>query len=172
MSETFGIPVYESGVESGAATFYNGSLYLGIEGYTGTSGSGSYAAGRKSTVWKIDFDAAGNPVAPAAQVWGVTADNGTNAQNIHDWSDFGISNGVLTDFDGSQSGQVDFYQFNMFTGVRVNYAPVGLIPRQVSIGWDEKLYNVDAAISLYNGTNGVGALNTIYAPLGPGYSYR
>ena len=32
---TFGIPTYESGVESGAATFYNGSLYLGIEGYTG-----------------------------------------------------------------------------------------------------------------------------------------
>ena len=164
---TFGIPTYESGVESGAATFYNGSLYLGIEGYTGTSGTGSYAAGRKSTVWKIDFDAAGNPIAPAAQVWGVTADDGVNAQNIHDWSDFGISNGVLTDFDGSQSGQVDFYQTNMLTGVRTNYAPVGVIPRQVSIGWDEKLYNVDADISLYNGTNAVGPLITIFAPLGP-----
>lgn len=35
---TFGIPTYESGVESGAATFYNGALYLGIEGYTGTHG--------------------------------------------------------------------------------------------------------------------------------------
>jgi len=164
---TFGIPTYESGVESGAATFYNGSLYLGIEGYTGTSGTGSYAAGRKSTVWKIDFDAAGNPIAPAAQVWGVTADDGVNAQNIHDWSDFGISNGVLTDFDGSQSGQIDYYQTNMMTGVRTNYAPVGVVPRQLSIGWDEKLYDVDADISLYNGTNGVGAPFTIFAPLGP-----
>ncbi|HEY6504345.1 MAG TPA: GEVED domain-containing protein, partial [Chitinophagaceae bacterium] len=164
---TFGIPTYESGVESGAATFYNGSLYLGIEGYTGTSGSGSYAASRKSTIWKIDFDAAGNPVPPAAQVWGVTADNGTNSQNIHDWSDFGISNGILTDFDGSQSGGVDFYHFNMMTGVRTTYAPVGVIPRQVSIGWNESLYNVDADISLYNGTNGVGTLYNIFAPLGP-----
>jgi hypothetical protein len=164
---TFGIPTYESGVESGAATFYNGSLYLGIEGYTGTTGGGAYAASRKSTIWKIDFDAAGNPIAPASQVWGVTADDGRDAQNIHDWSDFGISNGVLTDFDGSQSGDIDFYHFNMMTGAVTNYAPVGLIPRQVSIGWDEKLYNVDASISLYNGTNGVGPLRTIYAPLGP-----
>jgi hypothetical protein len=164
---TFGIPTYESGVESGAASFYNGSLYLGIEGYTGTSGGGSYAAGRKSTIWKIDFDAAGNAVPPASQVFGVTADDGVAAQNIHDWSDFGISNGVLTDFDGSQSGLIDFYQFNMMTGARINYAPVGVIPRQVSIGWDEKLYNVDVDISLYNGTNGVGTLNDIYSPLGP-----
>jgi hypothetical protein len=164
---TLGIPLYESGVESGAATFYNGSLYLGIEGYTGTTGTGSYAASRKSTIWKIDFDAAGNPIAPAAQVWGVTADDGTNAQNIHDWSDFGISNGVLTDFDGSASGDIDFYQVNLMTGVETNYIPVGLIPRQVSIGWDEKLYNVDAAISLYNGTTGVGTPFSIFSPLGP-----
>jgi hypothetical protein len=161
---TIGIPTYESGVESGAATFYNGSLYLGIEGYTGAN----YAASRKSTIWKINFDAAGNAVGPASQVFGVTADDGVASQNIHDWSDFGISNGILTDFDGSQSGDIDYYQFNMFTGVSTNYLPVGgVIPRQVSIGWDEKLYNVDAAISLYNGTNGVGPLITMTAPLGP-----
>lgn len=160
---TFGIPTYESGVESGAATFYNGSLYLGIEGYTGSN----YAASRKSTIWKIDFDASGNPVPPAAQVWGITADNGSASQNIHDWSDFGISNGILTDFDGSGSGDIDFYQTNMMTGVTTNYIPTGVIPRQVSIGWDEALYNVDAAISLYNGTNGVGTPFTITSPLGP-----
>jgi hypothetical protein len=166
---TFGIPTYESGVESGAATFYNGSLYLGIEGYTGTSGGGAYAASRKSTIWRIDFDAAGNAVPPAAQVWGVTADDGSNSQNIHDWSDFGITNGILTDFDGSQSGDIDYYQTNLFTGVTTNYIPTGPIPRQVSIGYDEKLYNVDATIALYNGTNGVvgGTTYTIFSPLGP-----
>jgi hypothetical protein len=161
---TFGIPTYESGVESGAASFYNGSLYLGIEGYTGAN----YAASRKSTIWKIDFDAAGNPIAPATQVWGVLSDDGVNSQNIHDWSDFGISNGVLTDFNGSSSGQIDFSQTNIMTGVRTKYIPVGgIVPRQVSIGWDEKIYNVDASISLYNGTNGVGPLFNIVAPLGP-----
>lgn len=161
---TIGIPTYESGVESGAATFYNGSLYLGIEGYTGES----YAAARKTTIWKINFDASGNAVGPASQLWGIQADNGTDPQNIHDWSDFAISNGILYDFDGSQSGDVDYYHFNMFTGVTTNFIPVGgIIPRQTSIGWDERIYNVDASISLYNGTNGVGPLTTIFAPLGP-----
>ncbi|MEP7377569.1 MAG: T9SS type A sorting domain-containing protein [Chitinophagaceae bacterium] len=165
---TFGIPTYESGVESGAATFYNGALYLGIEGYTGTSGGGSYAAARKSTIWKINFDAAGNAVPPAAQVWGVTADDGVNAQNIHDWSDFAISNGTLYDFDGSQSGGTDFYQFNLMTGNRVRYAPT-VVPKQVSIGWDETIYNVDFTIARYNGTTGMvaGTTFTIAAPIGP-----
>lgn len=165
---TFGIPTYESGVESGAATFYNGALYLGIEGYTGTSGGGAYAASRKSTIWKINFDAAGNAIPPAAQVWGVTADDGVNAQNIHDWSDFAITNGVLYDFDGSQSGGTDFYQFNLMTGARVRYAP-SVVPKQVSIGWNEMIYNVDATIARYNGTTGMvaGTTFTIFAPIGP-----
>jgi hypothetical protein len=165
---TFGIPTYESGVESGAASFYNGSLYLGIEGYTGTTGSGAYAAGRKSTIWKIDFDAAGNPIAPAAQVFGITADNGTNAANIHDWSDFAVTNGILVDFDGSTGGGTDFYHFDLMTGARVRYAP-SVVPKQVSLGWDENLYNVDFTIARYNGTTGMvaGTTFTMFAPLGP-----
>lgn len=160
---TFGIPTYESGVESGAATFYNGALYLGIEGYTGEN----YAASRKSTIWKIDFDAAGRPIAPAAQVWGVLSDNGVQSQNIHDWSDFGITDGTLIDFDGSASGSIEYTKWNLMTGAGVGYTPVGPIPRQVSIGYDEKIYNVDAAISLYNNTNGVTNTFTMTSPLGP-----
>ena len=134
----------------------------------GLGGVGSYAAGRKSTIWKIDFNGAGAPISPASQVWGVTADNGTNAQNIHDWSDFGITNGVLFDFDGSQSGDIDYERTDLMTGVLTNYAPAGgVVPRQVSIGWDEKLYDVDAIIALYNNTNGVGTQFTLTSPMGP-----
>lgn len=161
---SIGIPTYESGVESGAATFYNGSLYLGIEGYT----NASYAAGRKSTIWKIDFDAAGNAIAPAVQVWGTLADNGSASQNIHDWSDFGITNGMLIDFDGSASGDYDYFITNMMTGVTTNHIPTGnVVPRQVSIGWDERIYNVDDDIGLYNGTNAIGTRFVMTAPLGP-----
>jgi len=160
---TFGIPTYETGVESGAASFYNGSLYLGIEGYTGAD----YAASRKSTIWKIDFDGSGNPIAPATQVFGILSDDGTNSQNIHDWSDFAISNGRIVDFDGSGSGDIDYYHFDLMTGVRTNYTPVGPVPRQTSLGWDEVMYNVDATIAAYNGTNGVGTAYTISSPLGP-----
>jgi hypothetical protein len=162
---TIGIPTYESGVESGAASFYNGSYYMGIEGYT----NASYAASRKSTVWKVDFDASGNVVGPAAQVFGVTADKGTSSQNIHDWSDFAVTNGRLVDFDGSSSGQIDFYHFDLMTGQRTRYAPSGVTPKQVSLGWDENIYNVDFNISRYNGTNGIvaGTTFTMFAPLGP-----
>ena len=160
-----GIPTYESGVESGAGSFYNGSYYMGIEGYTGAS----YAASRKSTIWKVNFDAGGNVVGPAAQVFGVTADNGTAAQNIHDWSDFAVTDGRLIDFDGSSSGQIDFYHFDLMTGVRTRYAPSGVTPKQVSLGWDESIYNVDFTIGRYNGTTGIvpGTTFTMFAPLGP-----
>jgi hypothetical protein len=162
---TIGIPTYESGVESGASSFYNGSYYMGIEGYTGAN----YAAARKSTVWKVDFDASGNAVGPAAQVFGVTADDGVAAQNIHDWSDFAVTNGRLVDFDGSGSGQIDFYHFDMMTGARTRFAPVGVTPKQVSLGWDETIYNVDYTVSRYNGTTGLvgGTIFTMIAPLGP-----
>lgn len=159
----YGIPSYESGVESGAASFYNGSLYLGIEGYT----SSDYAASRKSTIWRIDFDASGNPVAPASQVWGILADDGVNSQNIHDWSDFGIVDGRVIDFDGSGSGDYDYFHFDMMTGVQSEYTPVGPVPRQVAIGWNENVYNVNSGITLYNGTNGQGTEYTHVAPLGP-----
>ena len=76
--------------------FYNGSLYLGIEGYTGAN----YAASRKSTIWKIDFDACGESGRASHPGMGVLADDGTNAQNIHDWSDFTITDGDLVDFNG------------------------------------------------------------------------
>jgi len=138
---TIGISTYEEGVISGAAAFYNGSFYIGIEGYTGTSGGGAYAAGRKSCVWKIDFNASGAIVGNAAQVYGSLADNGTNASNIHDWSDFGISNGIIYDFDGSVSGN-NIYHYDMMTGTVTNtYSPgATFTPGQVSVGWDGTVY--------------------------------
>ena len=71
-------------------------------------------------------------------------------------------------FDGSQSGGTDYYQFNMMTGNRVRYAPSAVVPKQVSIGWDETIYNVDFTIARYNGTTDMvpGTTFTIFAPLG------
>lgn len=148
-----GIATYEEGVTSGAAAFYNGSLYLGIEGYTGTSGSGSYAAGRKSCVWKINFDASGNVAGNASQVYGALADNGSSASNIHDWADFGIVDGMLYDFNGSTSGSYILHH-DLMTGQIINtYGPVsssgasGWIPGQVAVGWDGKVYQTFAQSS-------------------------
>ncbi len=143
---TIGVPVFDYGVESGAAGFYNGSLFLGIEGY-----NDDFDEGKMSMVWRIDFNA--NVPYRSCQVYASLADDGSG-NILHDWSDIGCSNGILYDFDGAASNE-DFNVFNMQTGVNTNYNPSGsIVGRQVAIGWDEKVYNIDGTITQYNLTNG------------------
>ena len=123
---TIGIPTFDVGVESGGASFYNGSLYLGIE----SSNSGPY----ESIIWKIDFNSSFAPIAVAQQF---AADG-----NTQDWADFGISNGILYNFDGLASAP-DFHHVNLLTHAVTNI-PVasGVIPRQTGIDWTGVLYNI------------------------------
>lgn len=148
-----GIPVFEQGVESGAAGFYNGNLYLGVEG-----GSTS----TESTIWRIEFNASNYPIA-FSQVYAQASENSSGSR-LHDWSDFGLNNGTLYDFDGSATaGNRDFFIQNLLTGGVTQYLPVGtLVPRQVSIDWTGQVYNVGSpavtakgTIVPYNGTNNV-----------------
>jgi hypothetical protein len=155
---TLGIPLFDQGVESGGASFYDGKLYLGIEG--GTS------ANRESVIWRIDFNGSYVPQNPASQLWAV---EGTT----HDWSDFGMNDGVLYDFDGDAGNgfQEDFYVMNMATGVNTNYKPnpTNLVPRQTGVDWNGNVYNIGssnaiaaATIQMYNKTSGVtGAINNV-----------
>lgn len=130
------LPTFNVGVESGAAAFYDGALYLGIE----ASSSSSY----ESIIWKIEFNASFAPVA-ASQVYGITGAG-------HDWADIGITNGILYDFDGSSTAS-DFYHVNLMTRAVTNYAPLGgLIPRQTAIDWNEQVYNVGQPSSGTTGT--------------------
>jgi hypothetical protein len=144
---TLGIPLYESGVESGSAAFYNGSLYLGIEGYNTAGGN---ATDRKSIVWRIDFNASLTATG-AVQAYGTDADNGSNL--IHDWSDIGISNGILYDFDGA-SGDNDVYQYNLLSGALTQFTPT-FRPSQVAVDWTGQVYNIDSTITPYNYTTGI-----------------
>ena len=126
-----GIPLYDQSIESGAAAFYNGSLYLGIEGGTGITD-------RESTIWKVDFSGTPTyaPLSPVTQVYASESD-------IHDWADIGINNGIIYDFDGS-SGNEDFYHQNMTSGTLSHYnnTPSTLIPRQVGVDWQGNVYNI------------------------------
>ena len=143
-----GIPTYDAGVESGAAAFYNGSLYLGIEGYA-SSGANS---NRESAIWKIDFNASYATNGIYAQVYGIPGDDGAGTL-LHDWSDFGISNGVLYDFDGASSDR-DFYHKNLLTGGTVNYTPSPgtLVPRQTGVDWTGQVYNIGSPSAIAPGT--------------------
>ena len=145
---TLGIPTYYPGVESGAAAFYDGALYLGVEGAGQPSGaSGSARSGytnRESTIWKITLDASFNAVS-AKQVYGLPVDNGAG-NALHDWSDFGINDGMLYDFDGAAS-DLDIYQQNLLTGATVNYNNPVFNPRQTSVDWNGRVYNVGTPLA-------------------------
>jgi hypothetical protein len=142
------IPTYRPGVTSGSASFYNGSLYFGVE-----ASNSSRNSGRENTVWKIDFDgtAAQNPVR-ASQVYATRVDSNVAGDDIliHDWSDIGVTNnGMLYDFDGAGAGTPDldtiYYHFNMMTGNRVQFMPNGvgnIGPKQTAIDWQENVYNM------------------------------
>ncbi len=157
---TLGIPTYENGVETAAAAFYGDQLYLGIEG------GSNYT---ESNIWRVELNAAQLPVG-ISQVYSQAPY--TSNTRTQDWSDFGINNGVLYDFDAGAAGagtNKDFYNQNLYTGVVLRYLPAGtLIPRQVSVDWTGQLYNVGSPNSIaagtiapYNGTNNVGVAQTM-----------
>ncbi len=157
---TLGLVLHDNGVESGSASFYDGSLYLGIEG----NGAG-YTTGRASRVWKIDFSGANLPVS-ASQIFAIDGNN-------HDWGDIGVSNGVLYDFD-ADAGNENLIAVNLQT--RAGTEPPTLVakPRQTSIDWQENIYSIGntgsspstGSIALYNtsaGTQGTANTLTYYA---------
>lgn len=146
---SLGIPLFEQSIESGAAGFYDGALFIGVEG-------GTEVADRESIVWRIDLDGNYAPSGPAYQVFGIRSDT-------HDWSDIGFNDGIMYDFDGD--ADKDFYHKNLLTGEVVNYKPVGsLVPRQTCVDWTGKMYNVGSPSAVASGTiapyNGDGTVNS------------
>lgn len=133
-----GIPVYDQSIESGAGAFYDGAVYLGIEG-------GSSVSDRESTIWRISLNGSYTPQPNAVQVFSVPS-------NTHDWSDIGIVDGILYDFDGSSSE--DFYHVNLVTGNVLNYipSPSSLVPRQTGVDWAGNVYNIGSPSTIAAGT--------------------
>jgi GEVED domain len=111
---TLNIPTFNSGVESAAAGFYNGQLFLGFEG-----GKFDNSNTRESIVFRLDLNASGVPI-NACQVFSTNSYNGANA--IHDWADLVLENGVLYNYN-SRPGvtMVSYEHFNMMTGQSTQY---------------------------------------------------
>jgi hypothetical protein len=132
---SLGIPLYDIVVESAGAAFYNGSLFLGIEG----TNSGKNSA-RESIIWRIDFNAALQPV-KVCQVFARPADNGSGTLT-HDWGDFTIKDGILYDFNTGNVGSTSqFVHHNMQSGATAFYGTNGNpAPIQAGQTWDGKLY--------------------------------
>jgi len=153
-SAPFNIPTFSQGLETGGAAFYNGSLFLGAEGKNSSSNSG-----REAIVWRIDFDASGNPIT-ASQAFGTPGDNG-GGTSIHDWGDITIKDGIMYDFNAQGGVSLGNYNlYNMQTGVITNTYP-GLYtankPRQVAQQWNGNLLWLHDSVTSYDGTNVLGS---------------
>ncbi|HEU4471080.1 MAG TPA: GEVED domain-containing protein [Flavisolibacter sp.] len=169
-----GIPIFDIVVESAGAAFYDGSLYLGIEGTNDDKTSN-----RESIVWRIDFDANQQPVS-ASQVFARIADNG-NGLLMHDWGDFTIKDGMLYDFNTGNSGPTsEFVHFYMQSGNAAVYNTNGSpAPIQAGQTWDGKLYWTggqspeNGRIALYNENGTIGAkVSTTVTPCSPPWVRR
>lgn len=162
ISSTFNMPTFDQGVESAAAAFYNGILYLGIEGGNYNNGGGSYTT-RHSIIWAIQFDAFQNPIS-ASQVMSIPAYvNGTN-NTFHDWADFIIKNGIIYDFNTAKTNfptypRSAYHHFNMMTGnmdaYHLNPDANNQFTGQAGMNWAGQLFFVRDSVGLYNenGTN-------------------
>lgn len=150
----FNIPVSSAGVGSGAGSFNNGSLFLGIDVSSNTN--------EDAAAWRIDLDASGNAVS-ASRVFG-TLGSVTSPSNqvYYNWADFVVYNGVLYNFNAGANAAAGtnllHYDLNTQTTL-ANYTVSGLL--QASLDYYGNIYNISSTISEYNGAGAFGTALTI-----------
>jgi hypothetical protein len=155
---TLGIPTFIQGIEAASAAFYDGSLYLGIEG----TDASSFSTNTESIIWRIDFDGSGTPIR-ASQVFGVPSDNGAG-QPSHDWGDFITRNGTIVTHASNYITpyQSMFHHFNMQTSQITNtYTSYIDTAGQLGQIWNGTVYRVDNRVALYNENGTTGAATTV-----------
>lgn len=156
---TLGIPTFTQGIEAASAAFYNGCLYLGVEG----TNPSNFATNTESTIWRIDLDGSGNAIR-ASQVFGVPSDNG-GGQPSHDWGDFIIKDGTIITHASnliSPAYQSSWIHFNMTSSAATNtYTAYADTSGQLGQIYNGTIYRVDNQIALYNNNGTTAAANTI-----------
>jgi hypothetical protein len=153
---TFGIPSFIQGVEYAGASFYNGQLYLGIEGSDGTS----YSTYGESVAWRIDFDGSGNATG-FCQAFGTPGDNGAG-QPRHDWGDFIIKDGVfITHATGPTTASNHYIHYNLQTGAATTYTGSASVAGQFGQTYNGNTYRINNAVAIYNNDGTVGTSNAV-----------
>lgn len=157
------IPTFDQSLEGAGAAFYNGQLFLGVEG-----GRYNSSNPRESIVFRIDFDASFNPV-NICQVFATPSYN-TSGTMLHDWADFVLKNGILYNFNSRPgTAMVSYEHFNMMTGSSSLFMNPGntIYAGQSGLDWAGNLYDFfSSGIVRYNETGGYGAIIPITAVTG------
>ena len=155
---TLGIPCFEQGVEFAGAAFYNGSLYLGVEGSDGVF----YGTNGESVIWRIDFDGSGTPVR-AVQAFGTPGDDGAGTV-MHDWGDFIVKDGtIITHATSGSLSNNQYLHIGMQNNTVTTYAGNAEIAGQLSAIYNGNIYRVKSSIALYNNNGSIGSATAITA---------
>ncbi|MGQ0737713.1 MAG: GEVED domain-containing protein [Bacteroidota bacterium] len=152
---TLGIPTFNSGVESAAGAFYNGKLYMGVEG-----GQSSTTI-RESMVWCIDL-----ATNTAYQLFSTPSYDGGGI--VHDWADMLVKNGELVNYNSARRGANYSYSsythFDMMTGVATRYNnPSSTVKYsgQAGLNWSGTMYMIYDSVYVYN----AGVISSPYRPV-------
>ncbi|HMK16749.1 MAG TPA: GEVED domain-containing protein [Chitinophagaceae bacterium] len=155
---TFGVPTFTQGVEAASAAFYNGCLYLGVEG----TEPSTFSTNTESIIWRIDFS--GSTPIRASQVFGMPNDNG-GGQPSHDWGDFITKDGTIITHASTRitpTYQSQWIHFNMTTSTATNtYNLYADTSGQLGQIYDGTVYRVDNRIALYNNDGTTAVSNPI-----------
>lgn len=155
---TFGVPTFTQGVEAASAAFYNGCLYLGVEG----TEPSNFLTNTESIIWRIDFS--GTTPIRASQVFGVPNDDGAG-QPSHDWGDFITKDGTIITHASTRitpSYQSQWIHFNMTTSTATNtYNLYADTSGQLGQIYDGTVYRLDNQIALYNNNGTTAAANPV-----------
>lgn len=171
---TLNIPTFDQGIESAAASYYDGALYLGIEGGRYNPSGSSNDRTRETIIWRINFDASQNPTV-AYQVFATDAYNATATTSIHDYGDLIVKNGILYDFNTARNGSSNYSQskmhhYNLMTGnldALYNNPTSSVWNGQAGMGWSGQLYyfrgttSGNSGIGTYDGAGNCGSPVTI-----------
>jgi len=155
----FNIPIFEQGINGESASFYNGSLYLGIEGINNNNNSG-----RANIVWRIDFNTGDSVPYQAAQVYAAKADNGSSTM-YNDWGDIAISNDTMYSSNVAGTPYNGFLAYSLTTGLVLSNYATSFSPGQLGMAWNQQVYrftspsNNQDSLSIYN-YNGTISSNT------------
>lgn len=152
---TLNIPTFNSGIESASASFYNGKLYLGVEG--GLSSSSI----RESMIWCVDLT-----TNTAYQVFSTPSYDGGGI--IHDWADILVKNGELVNYNSARRSTNYSYSsythFNMMTGAAVRYNnPSSTVKYSGQAGhnWGGTMYMIYDSVYVYN----AGVISSPFRPV-------
>ncbi|MFN8296047.1 MAG: T9SS type A sorting domain-containing protein [Chitinophagales bacterium] len=156
---TLGVMLAGGRLGSGGASFYNGSLFLGVDA--------NYAAAEPTAVWRIDINSSG-VATKASRFWskqGIVNPFTGSRPYLYNMGDFVINDGTFYNFNAGFNNVLltDLQHISLntmmatasYTDTLSNGNPR---PNQASIGYDGKIYNMtNGNYALYNGAGSFGA---------------